>query len=171
MGAATRLKSLNQPENNYGKMFPTEVCATIRFNFSVFNLWIEPSTPQNPDGPGMVNTGLEEFPSHIPKLLNKWKTQPKLIKIGLIQIPWELHHRGGVEVHRSVADAVKILLVQNSKGIELSGSAEQGSRSPQPWPELRDSHEDEHLGRIQAGFAGSSPPSCWACSLLISFVN
>lgn len=35
VGAATWLKSINQPENNYGKMFPTEVCATIRFNFSV----------------------------------------------------------------------------------------------------------------------------------------
>lgn len=121
-------------------MFPTEVCATIRFNFSVFKLWIEPSTPQNPDGPGMVNTGLEEFPSHTPELLNKWKTQLKLIKTGLIQTPWELHHPAGVEVHRSVADAAQILLVQNSKGMELPGRGKRGSRSPKPWPELREHH-------------------------------
>lgn len=127
MGAATLLKSVNQTENNYRKMFPTEVCATIRFNFSGFNLWIEPNTPQNPGGPGMVNTGLEEFPSHSPKLSNKWEAQPNLLKTVLIRIPQELHPDGGVEGAQSVADAVKILPVQNSKGIELSGSGKHGS--------------------------------------------
>lgn len=52
-------------------MFSTEVYATIRFNFSVFNLWIEPNSFQNPDGTGILNAILEEFPSHIPMLWNK----------------------------------------------------------------------------------------------------
>lgn len=65
-------------------MFSTELYATIRFNFSVFNLWIEPNSFQNPDGTGMLNIALEELPSHIPKLSNKQKTQCKLFKMGLI---------------------------------------------------------------------------------------
>jgi len=84
MGVARQLKSINQYENNYRSMFSTEVYATIRFNFSVFNLWIEPNRFQNPDGTGTLSAVLEEFPSHIPKLLNKQKPQYELFKMGLI---------------------------------------------------------------------------------------
>lgn len=112
----------------------------------------------------MVNTGLEEFPSHSPKLSNKWEAQPNLLKMALIRIPREYHPDGGVEGAQSVADAVKILPVQNSKGIELSGSGKHGS-CPQPSPELWESHMRQQHGRIQAGFAGSSPLSCWACTV------
>lgn len=80
----TQLKSINQNENNYRCMFSTEVYATIRFNFSVFNLWIEPNTFWSPDGKCMLNDVLEKFPSYILMLSSKPKTQNKLFRIGLI---------------------------------------------------------------------------------------
>lgn len=115
----------------------TEVCFPQRFMpplgsiFPLFNLWIEPNSFQNPDGTGMLNTILEEFPSHIPnEALNQTgrgkinkkttKKQCKMLKMGVISKYCEFHHNAQrCWWGRCTEDAVNILLMMNSKALEV----------------------------------------------------